>query len=91
MVDEFAGVVMRTNADLGLIVSPFHVTANPRRNPGRYTNARIEVIDGSALAELLARNQLGVRRSGEPDFAFFTALEEYSQRTMDFMTREGGA
>lgn len=91
MLDELAGVVMRTKADLGVIVSPFHLSKRARESLVDYTNARIDVIDGAALASLLSRFKIGVRGSGEPDYAFFTALEEYSQRIIDFMAREGSA
>ena len=41
MLDELAGSVRRTNADMGLIVSPHHLTANASKHLASYAPMRI--------------------------------------------------
>jgi len=88
MLDELAGVVLRTKADLGIIVSPHHLTASATRYQGSYKSARISVIDGVALADHLQRLGIGVRKSGEIDHQFFVGLDLVGRRVSEFMRRE---
>ena len=85
MLDELAGVVIRTRADAGIIVTPHHVTTNALRQQGTYSRARIEIIDGHALAGLLSKFGIGQRGRGEVDYAFFGALHEMSDRVLSFI------
>jgi restriction endonuclease Mrr len=87
MLDELAGVVIRTKSDLGLIVTPHHLTASARRHQEAFHSARIEVIDGVRLAEKLTSLGIGVREKGSIDFAFFMALEEAADRITAFMRK----
>lgn len=88
MLDELAGVVMRTKADLGIIVSPHHLTASAARYQGSYKASRISVIDGAALAERLQKLGIGIRKSGEIDHQFFVGLDLVGKRVTEFMRRE---
>lgn len=88
MLDELAGAVLRTKADLGIIVSPHHLTSSAKRYQASYKSARLSVIDGAALAERLGRLGIGIRAHGGPDYAFFIELEEMGRRVSDFMRRE---
>lgn len=85
MLDELAGAVIRNRADLGLIVTPHHVTSNAARQQGEYRPARIEVIDGKALARMLSYVGIGQRSPGEVDYAFFGALHDMSKRVLTFI------
>lgn len=85
MIDELAGSVRRTNADLGLIVSPHHLTKNAEAHLGSYAPMRIEPITGRTLSELLSRYHIGVRSRGEVDYAFFAGLEDASVRFNEFL------
>lgn len=85
MLDEMAGVIQRTGADLGLIISPFHVTRKAKQVVKDYRGSRISVLDGEALAELLQRHDIGVRGKGSVDYAFFGGLEELAERLTQFM------
>ena len=85
MLDELAGAVVRTKADLGLIVTPHHVTANAARHQGTYRGARVEIMDGKKLSDLLRHIKVGIRPYGDVDYAFFEALEEVSQRMLAFI------
>lgn len=86
MLDELAGTVIRRNADMGLLVATGTVSSLARRNAGRYSPLRLQVIDGDALAGLLAQYGIGVRPHGEVDYAFFGGLEEQSYRILTFLT-----
>lgn len=88
MLDELAGAVMRTKADLGLIVSPHHLTSSASRHQASYKAARVEAIDGAELVGRLTRLGIGVRKSGELDYQFFGGLEEVSRRVMCFIRKE---
>lgn len=85
MLDELAGAVQRTRADMGLIISPFPLSHRSREMATKYTGSRIETMDGPALASLLASQGIGVRTGGEPDWAFFQSLEEASAKLLDFL------
>ncbi len=88
MLDELAGAVIRTKADLGIIVSPRHVTATARKLQPHYQAARVNVIDGAELVDQLQRLGIAVRPSGEPDYSFFGAMEEVGRRVNAFMRLE---
>ena len=88
MLDELAGAVMRTKADLGIIVSPRHVTATAKRLQPHYLSARVNIIDGDDLAERLTKLSIGVRPKGDVDYQFFGALGEVSARVSSFMKAE---
>jgi len=85
MVDELAGAVLRTNANHGLIVSPFRVTRTARKHLESYCNVRIDVIDGGVFAALLSKYQIGVRSRGGVDYTFFAELEDVSERLLAFI------
>lgn len=88
MVDELAGTVMRTNADLGLLVTPFNVSERVRAAQGAYRPLRLEFIDGNRLAELMRCSGVGVRSKGSVDYAFFSELEDVSERLLAFLGKE---
>lgn len=88
MLDELAGSVIRTKADLGLLMTPHHLSANANRVQGSYFGVRIETITGSALAAFVRSHGIGVRPSGELDYAFFSELEEVSGRLLSFLEKE---
>ena len=85
MLDELAGGIRRTNADLGLIVSPHNLTANASQALGSYAPMRIEAITGRTFAELLSRYHIGVRSRGDVDYAFFSELEDLGERLISFL------
>lgn len=88
MLDELAGAVIRTKADLGIIVSPRHVTATARKLQPHYQAARVKIIDGAELVDQLQRLGIAVRPCGEPDYSFFGAMEEVGRRVNAFMRLE---
>ena len=69
MLDELAGAVLRSSADLGLIVTPFKVSASVAAKQAGYGPARVVAMDGNALAALMRCSGIAVRPSGEPDYA----------------------
>lgn len=87
MMDELAGAVDRTGSDLGVIVTPFGVTAKASRQRDCYRRSRIEVLDGPSLAELLLKHRIGVRARGEVDYEFFGSIEDVSERLLSFIER----
>jgi hypothetical protein len=87
MLDEMAGAVLRTRADLGLIVSPHHITASAARFQGRYGSARVEVVAGEALADILMELGIGMRGRQEIDYQFFESLEEYGALSAEFLRK----
>ena len=84
MLDELSGVVYRTRADFGIIVSPFFLSTRSGRTLGALRSKRLEVIDGKRLAAMLTKAGLGVRTT-EPDYAFFGGLEEASEKVAAFL------
>jgi restriction endonuclease Mrr len=89
MVDEMAGTVLRTKADLGLLITPFNVSEKVRAAQDAYRPLHLEFIDGKRLAELMRCSGVGVRSKGSVDYAFFSELEEVSERLLAFLRREG--
>ncbi len=89
MLDEMAGAVMRTKADLGIIVSPHHLTSSAEQHLASHKSARVVVIDGVEFARRLVRLGIGVRDFGEVDYQFFGKLEEIGGRALAFMRSEG--
>lgn len=88
MYDELAGAVLRNRADLGLLVTPYQISARAARNQAGYRPARVEAIDGERLADLMRCSGVAVRPSGEPDYAFLSELETVSVRLLEFMGKE---
>ena len=91
MLDELAGAVDRNKADLGLLVTPHQLSATAAKQQGSYSRSRIQVIDGAALEELLRKFKIGIRPKGDIDYAFFSSLEEVSDRLLAFMSKERSA
>ncbi|HEY3780311.1 MAG TPA: restriction endonuclease [Fimbriimonadaceae bacterium] len=87
MLSELAGTIDVLGADMGIIVSPHHLTLEAEKQQHRY-HRRVEVIDGDRLAKLLMKHKIGVRAWGEPDYAYFEKLEEISPRMLAFIERE---
>jgi hypothetical protein len=88
MLDELAGSVRRTNADLGLIVSPHELTQAAEKNLSSYQPMRLEALTGLSLAQLLSRYHIGTRSRGEVDYAFFGSLEAFSVQLSSFFKKE---
>jgi hypothetical protein len=85
MMDELAGAVLRTKADLGLLVTPHQTSPIMKKRQAGYGAARIEIVDGPVLASMLAGHGIGVRERGGVDFAFFSSLETVSNRLLNFL------
>ncbi|MBS1706730.1 MAG: hypothetical protein JST40_12735 [Armatimonadetes bacterium] len=88
MFDEFAGVILRTKASFGLLVSTHQANEKVMKWQEAYACLRLIPIDGNRLVQLLQKHQIGVRKSGTPDFAFLDALEGLAHRIQDFLTEE---
>lgn len=86
MLDELAGTVLRTGADLGLIISPFQLTRKAKAHLSSYGVARISALDGGALSDLLVRTGIGVRGSGSVDYEFFGGIEEVAEKLEAFLS-----
>lgn len=89
MLDELAGAVLRTNSDLGIIVSPYPLSTAVARHKESYNAARIAVIDGDGLATRLNTLGIGVRPRGGVDYQFFAHLEDMGSRARAFIQLEG--
>lgn len=89
MLDELAGVVLRTGADVGLAATPHKVSPYIAGRQESYAPARVVAMDGEGLASLMRCSGVAVRPSGEPDYAFLTELESVSERLLDFLRAEG--
>lgn len=83
MCDEHVGVIDRMRADFGIIVSTKKLSRNAAKALATYGHARVEVIDGPGLADLVRRTEIGVRPDGSPDYAFFGDLEDKSKRIIN--------
>lgn len=85
MLDELAGTVARRNADLGMIVTPHHLTSTAKLHQAVYRKAHVHVIDGTNFAQLLRKAGIGTRGAVDVDYAFFGALEDVSARLLTFI------
>lgn len=85
MLDEMVGTVSRVRADLGIIVTPHHVTGSALVQRTAYRTARVEVIDGPQLERMLRKYGIGQRGDKGVDYAFFGALEDVSMRLLGFI------
>jgi len=88
MLDELAGAVLRSSADLGLIVSPFNVSPKMEAKQAGYRPARVEAVGGDSLASLMRCSGIAVRPSGEVDYQFLGELENVSERLLEFIGKE---
>jgi len=88
MVDELAGTVMRTRADMGLLITPFNVSERIINAQDAHRPLHLEFIDGNRLARLMRCSGVGVRPKGEVDYAFFTELDEVADRLFEFIRKE---
>lgn len=86
--DELAGVVLREDADLGLLVALKKVSASIAAKQPSYRPVRVEALDGGALASLMRCSGIAVRPDGSPDYAFLAELEEVSERLLGFLRKE---
>lgn len=84
MLDEMCGVVRRTKADMGFLVTPYSLGKKARDLLSSY-RPEIHVIDGAALAELMQLYGIGTKGPGVVDEEFFAWLEHYSDRTVDYL------
>lgn len=84
-LDELAGTAIRTGADSGMIITPFHITSKAQTLLDSYGPVRIAVIEGSALAAWLTELKIGVRGAEDVDYAFFGELEDMSMRVLSFI------
>ncbi len=89
MLDELAGVVMRTGSDLGIIVSPYPLSRTVAKYNAHYHAARLMIIDGDGLASRLSTLGIGTRPSGGVDYQFFSHLSEVGDRARSFLQMEG--
>jgi restriction endonuclease Mrr len=87
MLDELAGATVRSSADFGLIITPYHLTKKAVKHKESYKNVRIEALEGAALSELLQRYGFGVALSGKADPAFFKSLEESAASFMPYILK----
>lgn len=85
-LDELIGAVDRRGADLGILVTPHHVTRTAVTVLSSYTSGRIEVLDGASFTDLMRRFKIGVRGYDDVDYAFFGGIEEASQRYLRLLT-----
>jgi len=85
MLDELTGVVARTGSNLGVLVTPYHASQKERGPQDVPVSREVHVLDGKSLATLMGQFKIGVRPSGEPDYAFFAEMEEQSERVLDFI------
>lgn len=86
-VDELAGTVVRTGADSGIVVSPFHVSRPASKALDRYGPVRIGAVDGDKMAHWLTQLRIGVREGGTIDYVFFSQLEEHSDLVLSLLER----
>lgn len=89
MLDEMAGTVLRTRADLGIVVSPFHVTRAALAQKDLYHAARVSIIDGESLAGRLQALGIGCYPNGAVDLGFFLELQAVANRARQFLDQEG--
>lgn len=80
-LDELAGTIDRTGADLGIIASPHALSGGALENRESYSKSRLEILDGPVLTDLLMRCGMGID-DGEVDYAYFEGLELASPRIL---------
>jgi hypothetical protein len=88
MFDELAGVVIRQNADMGILISPHQGNEIGMKWQPQYRPLKIYSMDGHALSRMISRSRIGTKDGFTPDYAFLEALEEMGSRVRSFMNRE---
>ncbi len=88
MFDELAGVVLRQNADMGILISPHQGNEIGMKWQPQYRPLKIYSMDGHALSRMISRSRIGTKDGITPDYAFLEALEEMGSRVRTFMNRE---
>ena len=89
MLDELAGCVIRSGADIGIVASAYQVSPSVAARQADYRPARVEILDGKALSKLMRCSGIAVRPAGGVDYAFLQELEEVSERLLDFIGKDG--
>lgn len=84
MLDELIGMTRRTASTIGLIVSSKEASSAVK-SLAENLEPNAFVFDVHDISRLMRRYGLGVRKSGEVDYAFFGTLEEVSSRVEAFM------
>ena len=85
MLDELTTAVKRTGSDFGLLVATGRIGRQALKEREFYRREGIAILDGTTLAALLRKHQIGTRGKGEVDYAFFGSLEEASLRVLSFV------
>lgn len=78
---EMAGNVDRFNADHGLVITTTTACKSAIRELPKFTKSPIHILESRDLAELLVKHRFGVREHGEPNYAYFSALNELAKRS----------
>lgn len=85
MLDELAGAVKRRGADMGVIITPFHLTRNVPAALKQFRSPRLVAYDGERLARLMREHRIGVRLNDSVDYEFFGGLELFSGQVNEFI------
>lgn len=88
MFDELAGVVIRQNADMGILISPCQGNEIGMKWQPQYRPLKIYSMDGHALARMISRSRIGTKDGLTPDYAFLEELEEMGARVRSYIKRE---
>ncbi len=75
---ELDGAIKKANADFGILVSPF-VQSDRFTNLSPSLHERIDVISGFELVDFFQQYGVGIRSSGEPDFAYLDRLDSMAE------------
>lgn len=85
-LDELSITIIRTGAESGMIVSPFHVTPKAQAILDRYRTIRASVVDGELLTTYCEALGIGLRGEGAVDYAFFGELEAVAERWLKHLS-----
>ncbi|MBS1702603.1 MAG: hypothetical protein JST12_13130 [Armatimonadetes bacterium] len=73
--DEFSGVIQRTKADFGFLICPKKASFKFLESLRTY-GQRIDTLAGNDLVVFLYALGVGMRKNGEPDYAYLETLAE---------------
>lgn len=84
MLDELCGAVGRRGAQLGLLITPFHVVEAATKLREKYADMQVRWWDGPTLVQVLQKYGIGTRPNGSVDYAYFGELENAAPRIVAF-------
>lgn len=77
---EMAGNIDRFRADFGIVLTTETVCKSALRELPKFMKSSVHIMEGRDLAAMMVKHRLGIRENGEPNYSYFSALNEIAER-----------